>query len=166
MIRSTIGIALAGSSIRCDRRIFISITGHGSQSARHYGKVTEAGRVATPAGDGRGRWRVQGAAGRLPWDARRAGYQSTRSIPRLRRLCRLEFAGPTQKRRLVGRFQRRLLARFSADAAALLGQDYRRVSQDGIAGGHRRTGGLAMIIQSTDEGKTWSKPVTLHRHAR
>ena len=38
------------------------------------------------------------------------------------------------ERRLAGRFQRRLLARLSADAAAILAQDHRGISQDGIAG--------------------------------
>ena len=119
-------------------------------------------RVKSPGRDGRERWRVEGEAGRLPRDARRSGYQSTRSVLRLRRFCRLGFADQAQRRRLAGWFYAGYWhaspptpLRYSAKTI----EEYRKIGlpADIVA----PTGGRAMMIRSTDEGKTWSKPATL-----
>ena len=100
--------------------------------------------TTTPAGQGRGERGITDQARRLPRGHRRRGRQSARPVPRLRRVRRLGVADPPRERRVAGRLQRGLLARLRADAAELLAEDARGVSQAGPAGGrrraHRRTG--------------------------
>ena len=83
-------------------------------------------------------------------------------LPRLRRLCRLEFAGSAQERRLAGRVQPGYWHASPPTPLRYLPKTIEAYHKMGLpADIVAPTGGLRDDHASTDEGKTWSKPVTL-----
>ena len=102
-----------------------------------------SGSAPASSGEGGGRRRIEGQAGGLPRHARRPVCQPARSLPGLGRIRWLGVADPPQERHVARWLQRRLLARVSADAAALSGQNDRGVPQAWFAHRHRRAHGRA-----------------------
>ena len=132
------------------------------ESGREQAEGVDHGRGETAGREGRGRWRVPGATGGLPRDDRRAGHQPAGSVPGYGGF--VGWVSPIRLRNgdwLVGfsagywHASAPTPLRFSSD-------DDRGVSEDRFAAGIvAPTGGRAMIVRSTDEGKTWCKPATL-----
>ena len=89
------------------------------------------------------------------------GINQPDPFPGYERFCRLGFTDPAQERRLLVGFAPATgtpLHRRRCDSP----RDDRGVSQDRFAAGIvAPTGGRAMIVRSTDGGKTWGKPTTL-----
>lgn len=122
--------------------------------------------ISGSSGDSRHWRRIESNSGRLSRQDCGAKIETTRSVSQLWRISRLSLADSAQKWRLVGGFERRILACVSADAAAFSASsnfEYHKIGWPRSVVAPR--GGHAQSVRSTDEGRTCGAHLSQCRHA-